>query len=58
MILTVIINNNACNICYMVDILRKELGYKLLVIKSGLGSFLYGIRCSFLSRVALFRDAA
>ena len=42
----------------MVDMLRKEKGYKLLIIKSGLGSFLYGRKCGFLSRVALFRMAA
>ena len=42
MILTTEINNTACNICYMVDLLRKELGNKLLIIKRGLGSFLYG----------------
>lgn len=41
MILTIKINNIACNICYMVDILRKELGYKLLIIKSGLRSFFF-----------------
>ena len=39
MILTIKSNNIACNICYMVDILRKDLGYKLLIIKSGWGSF-------------------
>ena len=39
MTLTIKSNNIACNICYMVDMLRKEKGYKLLIIKSGLGSF-------------------
>lgn len=39
MILTIKINKTACNICYMVDILRKELGNKLLIIKRVCGHF-------------------
>lgn len=41
MILTIKNNNIACNICYMLDNLRKELGYKLMIIKSGLRSFFF-----------------
>lgn len=39
MTLTIKSNNIACNICYMVDILRKDLGYKLLIIKRGWAHF-------------------
>ena len=39
MILTIKINKTACNICYMVDILRKELENKLLIIKRVCGHF-------------------
>lgn len=39
MILTIKGNNIACNICYMVDILRKDLGYKLLSLKVVWGHF-------------------